>query len=382
MQIPDRLLLGPGPSPVSTRVLRALSAPILSHLDPVTLAIMDDTRERLARVFRAPEGSLALLVSGTGTSAMETCVANLTESGRRALALVNGYFGDRLAQTLARYGAQVTRVEGEWGRAMSLSDVRAALAREKADIVSVVHAETSTGVRNPVKEIATLAREHDALTIVDAVTSLGAVPVDVADWGVDACYSCGQKGIGAPSAMAPVTLTPRALERRVNCRSFYLDLQLLEDYWTRRKYHHTLSSSVLVAFNEALVELEEEGLEARWERHHRCHRALAAGLRAVGLELLPPESDRLWNLNTVRVPDGVDEAKVRQHLLRESSIEIGSGLGPLAGKIWRVGLMGAGATSSIVLRFLVAFERALAANGYKLQFGAAAGAASSVAAGP
>lgn len=376
MLIPDRLLLGPGPSPVSTRVFRALSAPILSHLDPVTLAIMDDTRERLARVFRAPEGSLALLVSGTGTSAMEACVANLTGPGKRALAVVNGYFGDRLAQMLERYGAQVARVQGEWGRAISLADVRAALAREKADIISVVHAETSTGVRNPVKEIAALAREHDALTIVDAVTSLGAVPVDVAGWGVDACYSCGQKGIGAPSAMAPLTLAPRALERRVDCRSFYLDLRLLEDFWLRRKYHHTLSSSVLVACNEALVELEEEGLEARWERHHRCHRALVAGLQAIGLDLLPPESDRLWNLNTVRVPDGVDEAKVRQHLLHESSIEIGSGLGPLAGKVWRVGIMGAGATPSIVMQFLGAFERALTANGYKLERGAAVGAAS------
>jgi alanine-glyoxylate transaminase/serine-glyoxylate transaminase/serine-pyruvate transaminase len=358
MNIPDRLLLGPGPSPVSTRVLRALSAPILSHLDPVTLAIMDDTRQRLGRVFKSPEGSLSLLVSGTGTSAMETCVANLTAPGTRAVAVVNGYFGDRIAQMVQRYGADVARVNPH--------------------LVTVVHAETSTGVRNPVKEIAGLAREHDALTIVDAVTSLGAVPLDVAGWGVDACYSCGQKGIGAPSALAPVTFAPRALERRVECRSFYLDLKLLEDYWVRRKYHHTMSSSVLIAFNEALTELEEEGLGPRWERHQRCHRALAAGLRGIALELLPPESDRLPNLNTVRVPDGVDEAKVRQHLLNESGIEVGSGLGPLAGRIWRVGIMGAGASPAIVMQFLAAFERALAANGYKLERGRAVGAASAV----
>lgn len=376
MNIPDRLLLGPGPSPVSTRVLRALSAPILSHLDPVTLAIMDDTRERLARVFRSPDGALSLLISGTGTSAMETCVANLVAPGTRAVSVVNGYFGDRIAQLLQRYGAEVTRVEGEWGRAIDPDDVRAAFARTKADIVSVVHGETSTGVRNPVKEIAAIAREHDALSIVDAVTSLGAVPVEIAQWGVDACYSCGQKGIGAPSAMAPITFAPRALARRVECRSFYLDVKLLEDYWIRRKYHHTLSSSALVAFNEALVELEEEGLERRWARHEQCHRALITGLRGIGLELLPPEADRLCNLNTVRVPEGLDEAKVRQHLLKESNIEIGSGLGPLAGRIWRVGIMGAGATPAIVMQFLSAFECALAANSYKLERGAAVGAAS------
>ncbi len=376
MHIPERLLLGPGPSPVSSRVLRALSAPILSHLDPVTLGVMDDTRERLRRVFHAAEGALSLLTSGTGTSAMETCVANLARPGARAVSAVNGYFGDRIAQMLQRYGAEVTRVDGEWGRAIDPADVRAALARTKADIVSVVHAETSTGVRNPVKEVAALARERDALTIVDAVTSLGAIPVDIAGWQVDACYSCAQKGIGAPSGMAPLTFGPRALERRVECRSFYFDLKLLEDYWLHRKYHHTLCSSVLVAVNEALAEVEEEGLEARWRRHEQCHRALAAGLEAIGLGLLPPPNDRLWNLNAVRVPEGINEPAVRQHLLKESSIEIGAGLGPLAGKIWRVGIMGAGAMPLIVLQFLAAFERALAANGYKLERGAAVGAAS------
>ena len=367
MNLPDRLLLGPGPSPVSPRVLRALSAPILSHLDPVTLSIMDDTRERLTRVFKSPAGSLSLLISGTGTSAMETCVANLTEPGKRAVSVVNGYFGDRFAQMLQRYGAEVTRVDGEWGRAIDPAEVRKMLARTKADLVSIVHAETSTGVRNPVQEVAALAREHDAITIVDAVTSLGSIPVDIAGWGVDACYSCAQKGIGAPSAMSPVTFAPRALERRVSCRSFYLDVGLLEDYWVRRKYHHTLSSSVLIAISEALKELEEESLEKRWARHEQCHHALVAGLRNIGLDLLPPASDRLWNLNAVRVPGGVDEAGVRQHLLRESNIEIGAGLGPLAGKIWRVGIMGAGATPATVTRFLGAFELALAANGHQLE---------------
>lgn len=362
MHIPERLLLGPGPSPVSPRVLRTLSAPILSHLDPVTLALMDDTRARLARVFRAPEGSLCLLTSGTGTSAMETCVANLTSPGTRAVSVINGYFGDRIAQMLQRYGADVTRVEGEWGRAIDPRQVEAAVARAKPAIVSIVHAETSTGVRNPVQEVATLARTHDALVLVDAVTSLGAVPVDVAAWDVDACYSCAQKGIGAPSGMAPVAFGPRALQRRVQCRSFYFDLGLLEDYWLRRKYHHTLCSPILLAVNEALVELEEEGLEARWRRHEDAHRALVAGLEGLGMSLLPPPADRLWNLNAVRVPDGVDEAAVRKRLLEERGIEIGAGLGPLTGKIWRVGIMGAGATAEVVGKFLSALEQALTAK--------------------
>jgi alanine-glyoxylate transaminase / serine-glyoxylate transaminase / serine-pyruvate transaminase len=361
MTVPHRLLLGPGPSPVSPRVLRALGSPVLSHLDPYLVTLLDDTRARLGRVFQAGPGALSLLISGTGTSGMEACVANLTAPGTRALAVVNGYFGDRIAQMLERYGAEVERVEGAWGRACDVSAVQAAMARRRPDLVTVVHAETSTGVRNPIEAVAALAREHDALTIVDAVTSLGAVPLDVAAAGIDACYSCSQKGLGAPSGMAPVTFGPRALARRVTCRSFYLDLALLEDYWVRRKYHHTLCSSLLMAVREALVALEEDGLDARWARHERCHRLLTEGLSALGLELLPPEGERLWNLNAVRVPDGVDESVVRRRLLEEASIEIGAGLGPLAGKIWRVGLMGVGATPQVVQQFLTAFERALKA---------------------
>jgi alanine-glyoxylate transaminase/serine-glyoxylate transaminase/serine-pyruvate transaminase len=360
-------------------VLRALSAPVLSHLDPELVKLLDDTRARLARVFRAEAGALSLLISGTGTSGMEACVANLAAPGKRAVAVVNGYFGDRIAQMLERHGAQVQRIEGEWGRAIDPDAVGAALRRGPVDLVTVVHAETSTGVRNPVREIAALARAHDALVLADAVTSLGAIPLEIAEWQVDACYSCSQKGLGAPSGMAPVTFGPRALERRVPSRSFYLDLSLLEDYWLRRKYHHTLCSSLLVAVREALIVVEEEGLEARWARHERCHLALAAGLSAIGVGLLPPEGERLWDLNAVRVPTtlaGAAEAGVRQHLLNEASIEIGAGLGPLAGRIWRVGLMGAGATPQIVLQFLAALERALAANGYELSRGAAVGAAS------
>jgi alanine-glyoxylate transaminase/serine-glyoxylate transaminase/serine-pyruvate transaminase len=224
-------------------------------------------------------------------------------------------------------------------------------------------------VLNPVREVAVVAHEAGALVLVDTVTSLGGHPVDVAGWGLDAVYSCSQKCLGAPSGMSPVAWTPAARARAVPCRSFYLDLSLLEDYWVRRKYHHTLSSSLLYAFREALIGVEEEGLAARWARHERQHAALAQGLAAIGLELLPPPGERLWTLNAVRVPAGVDEAAVRRTLLTEFSIEIGAGLGPLAGKVWRVGLMGASATPALVTLFLAALGHALNANGYPCDVG-------------
>jgi alanine-glyoxylate transaminase/serine-glyoxylate transaminase/serine-pyruvate transaminase len=281
------------------------------------------------------------------------------------LVVVTGYFGDRLAQIFERYGAEVKRVDVEWGRACDPAAVERALAAAPAEIVAVVHAETSTGVLNPLQEIARIAADAGALTVVDAVTSLGAVPLRTEDWAVDVCYSCSQKGIGAPSGMAPISFSARALAQRVPCRSFYLDLGLLEDYWIRRKYHHTISAPLVYAVREALTVIAEEGLEDRWARHRRNHLALAAGLEALGLALLPPSPERLWTLNAVKVPDGVDEAVVRRRLLEEFSIEIGAGLGPLAGRIWRVGLMGAGSTLSNVLLFLTALERVLATVGHR-----------------
>jgi alanine-glyoxylate transaminase/serine-glyoxylate transaminase/serine-pyruvate transaminase len=237
--------------------------------------------------------------------------------------------------------------------------VRAALRERGADLVACVHAETSTGVLNPVRDLTAIAHEHGALVLVDAVTSLGGHPLEAAAWGLDAVYSCTQKCIGAPSGLAPVAWTPAAQARRVPCRSFYLDLALLEDYWVRRKYHHTLSSTLLYALYEALAAVEEEGLEARWARHERNHQALVRGLEALGLSLLPPQSERLWTLNAVRVPDGIDEAAVRRALLTGFGIEIGAGLGPLAGKIWRVGLMGASSTDTLVTQFLDALGQVL-----------------------
>jgi alanine-glyoxylate transaminase/serine-glyoxylate transaminase/serine-pyruvate transaminase len=297
---------------------------------------------------------------------METCVANLVREGTRATVIVTGYFGDRLAQMCARYGAAVTRLDVEWGRACDPAALRKSLQATPADVVAIVHAETSTGVLNPVQELAAIAREHGALTIVDAVTSFGGHPLDVGAWGLDAVYSCTQKCLGGPSGLAPVVFSPRALEKKVQCRSFYFDLGLLEDYWIRRKYHHTMSSTLVYALYEALAIVEEETLEVRWARHKKHHEALVEAITPMGLGLLPRESDRLWTLNAIRVPEGVDEAGVRKHLLDEFNIEIGAGLGPLAGKIWRVGLMGASSSPRLVVLLRGALESALAKQTHRV----------------
>lgn len=371
----ERILLGPGPSLIAPRVMRALAAPVLSHLDPEFVPMLDDVRASLQRVFRADSRSLTIATSGTGTSAMEAAVANTVVDGMRAIVIVTGYFGDRLAQIIERYGARVRRIHVEWGRSVDPQRLEDELVRDGADIVGIVHAETSTGVRNPVKELAALARAHGALTIVDTVTSLGGHDVDLAGWGVDVAYSCTQKCIGAPSGLAPLAVSGAARERLVKCRSFYLDLRLLEDYWVGRKYHHTMSTSLVYALREALLMIDEEGLAERVARHERNHRALAAGIEAMGLALLPPEGERLWTLNAVCVPAGVDEAAVRRTLLTTYNIEVGAGLGPLAGKIWRVGLMGASSTPQTLLQFLASLEGALAANGHEVPAGAGVAAA-------
>jgi alanine-glyoxylate transaminase/serine-glyoxylate transaminase/serine-pyruvate transaminase len=373
----ERILLGPGPSLIAPRVMRALAAPVLSHLDPDFVPMLDDVRTSLRRVFKADDQALTIATSGTGTSAMEAAVANVVSDGTRAVVVVTGYFGDRLVQIMERYGAQVRRIDVEWGRAADPALLRAELKKEGADVVGIVHAETSTGVMNPVKELAAIAREFGALTVVDTVTSLGGHNVDLAGWGVDVAYSCSQKCIGAPSGMSPIAVSGAARAKMVKCRSFYLDLKLLEDYWQGRKYHHTLSTSLIYALREALLMVEEEGLEARYARHERHHLALVAGIEAMGLSLLPPVAERLWTLNTVRVPAGVDELAVRKTLLGTFNLEVGAGLGPLAGKIWRVGLMGASSTPQTLLQFLAALEAALATQGHRLPGGAGVAAAES-----
>ena len=371
----ERILLGPGPSLIAPRVMRALAAPVLSHLDPDFVPMLDDVSASLRRVFRADAKALTLATSGTGTSAMEAAVANAVSEGKRGTVVVTGYFGERLVQMFERYGAQVSRVDVEWGRACDPQLLRDQLKKQGADIVGIVHAETSTGVRNPVKELAGIAREHGALTIVDTVTSLGGQEFDLAGWGVDIAYSCSQKCLGAPSGMSPIAVAGPARSRLVKCRSFYLDLALLEDYWMARKYHHTLSTSLIYALREALQMVEEEGLEARVARHERHHHALVAGIEAMGLSLLPPVGERLWTLNTVRVPSGVDELAVRRMLLNTFNLEVGAGLGPLAGKIWRVGLMGASSTPQTLLQFLGVLEAALSAHGYQARAGVGVAAA-------
>lgn len=354
------LLLGPGPSPVSAAVRAALSAPSRSHLDPEFMAVLDDVRGKLARVFGAPDGSIAAPISGTGTSGMETVVANLCEPGKNVLVVVTGYFGDRLAQMFERYGAAVTRFDVEWGRAVSASAIERSMMDDRFDIIAAVHVETSTGVVNPIREIGRIAREHDSLFVVDAVTSVGAMPFDAAVDNVDAAYTCSQKGLGAPSGLAPVLFTPRALQRKVKCRSFYFDLDLLDAYWSGRKYHHTMSAPLLWALHAALSEVETEGIAARHARHEANHRLLVTSLEAMGWSLLPAVGERSWSLNAVNVPHGVDDAAVRKGLLTQKGIEIGAGLGPLAGKVFRVGLMGAGSTQSnveLLLRALAEVAR-------------------------
>lgn len=359
---------------IPARVMRAMGEPVLSHLDPDVVATLDRVRDGLGRLFQAPADALTIATSGTGTSAMEAVIANLVGEGTRVLVVVTGYFGERLVEICRRYGAVITRVDVEWGRAADPQAVREALAAGGADIVACVHGETSTGVLNPVREIAEVAHAHGALVLVDTVTTLGGHPVDVAGWGLDAVYSCAQKGVGAPSGFSPLAFTEAARARKVPCRSFYLDLSLLEDYWVRRKYHHTLSSSMLFALREALAMIDEETLPARWARHERHHLAFARGLAAIGVELLPPAGERLWTLNAVRVPAGVDEARVRQRLLREYSIEVGAGLGPLAGRIWRVGLMGASSSQVLMVTLLAALEQILHESGHRSQGGAVAAA--------
>lgn len=354
-----RLLLGPGPSPVSPRVINAMTAPPLSHLDPDFVRILDDVRARLARVFAAEEGWFTPAISGTGTSAMEAAIANTVVPGMRAAVVVNGYFGDRLAQMIERFGAHVHRLEGEWGRAIDPDTVTAAIRDREVDVFAIVHAETTTGVLNPVGDIAPALRAREIPLIVDCVTSLGAAPVDAAAWGASVCYSCSQKGLGAPSGLGPIAFNPEKPARRDSVRSFAFDRQLLEAFWVERKYHHTISAPLIYALREALIEVEEETLPARFERHRDVHAALVRGLDGMGISLLPPPAERIPSLNAVVVPEGVDEAAVRRELLTRHNIEIGGALGPLAGRIWRVGLMGSGATRENVGILLAALADVL-----------------------
>lgn len=368
-QPPARTLLGPGPSDVAPSVSRALGAPTLGHLDPRLFACMDELRSALRGVF-GTQNPATFLISGTGTAGMEAVLANLIEPGEVVLVPVHGYFGARVAEIAARCGAEVVRVDGEWGRASDISKARAALGTKKPALVAVVHAETSTGVRQELAPWRDLAREHGALFVADTVTSLGCIPVDADANGLDGAWSCTQKGLSCASGMSPVTFSPRAVERvrarQRKVQSFYLDLGLLLDYWDgAHAYHHTISSNLLYGVHEALRLVHEEGLAKRFERTALVSKAACAGFEAMGLKLLVPQAERLPELLAVCIPDGVDDARVRSRLLRDYDIEIGGGLGVFKGKLWRVGLMGHGATRRNVLTLLAALRACLEAEGSK-----------------
>lgn len=366
--LPPRILLGPGPSPVDDRVLRAMARPLVGHLDPEFLALMDETQGMLRRVF-GTTNRMTFAVSGTGSAGMEAAMVNLIEPGDRVVVGVAGVFGMRLAEQARRNGAAVVTVETAWGTVLDEQRLIEEIRREPTRLVAIVHAETSTGVLQPLDAIVRAARDSDTLVVVDAVTSLGAHPVAVDDRGIDVCYSGTQKCLSCPPGLAPVTFGARALEavdgRRSPVRSWYLDVGLLKGYWgSERAYHHTAPVSMAFALHEALRIVVDEGPEARAARHRLHHRALVAGLEAMGLDMLVTDpAQRLWSLNAVRVPDRIDEARVRRTLLRRHGIEIGGGLGPLAGSIWRIGLMGSGSTANNVLLLLSALQGALADQG-------------------
>lgn len=375
-----RILLGPGPSNVHARVLKAMSTPLVGHLDPEFLHLMEETKALLRFVFQT-KNTLTLPISGTGSAGMETCFVNLLEPGDEVIVGVNGVFGTRMVDVIERCGAKAIKIETEWGRVIAAEQVQEALQQcRRPKLVALVHAETSTGAWQPLEEISSLVHETGALFVVDAVTSLGGCPVKVDEWRIDACYSGTQKCLSCPPGLSPVTFSPSALEvirkRKSKVQSWYLDLTMIEKYWgEERVYHHTAPISMNYALREALRLVQEEGLEARFQRHERNHNALAAGLAAMGLPLAAQEGHRLWTLNSVAIPAGVDDAGVRRQLLDEYNIEVGAGLGPLRGKIWRIGLMGESSSRSNVLLVLSALEEILRKQGHSCALGAGVSAA-------
>lgn len=370
---PTRILMGPGPSNVHPRVLQAMAQPTIGHLDPAFLALMDETMDLLRQVFRTAN-PVTFAVSGTGSAGMEAAFVNLLEPGDRVVIGVHGVFGERMCDVAARCGAEVRRVDAEWGRIVDPEALSAAIRESRPKLVGIVHAETSTGVRQPLETIRDAARECGALLLVDCVTSLGGVDLRIDEWGIDVAYSGTQKCLSCPPGLAPVTFGERALaayDRRAGkVQSWYLDIGMIRRYWGgERLYHHTAPINALYGLAEALRLVVEEGLDARIARHARNARALHAGLEAMGLPLFAQEGYRLPSLTTVRVPDGCDEAAVRGELLEECGVEIGGGLGPVRGKVWRTGLMGETSSPRNVLYLLSCLELLLRRQGVRVGSG-------------
>ena len=375
---PQRTLLGPGPSDVNPRILEALSRPTIGHLDPVFIEMMDDLKKLLQFAFQT-RNELTFPVSAPGSAGMETAFVNLVERGDKVIICQNGVFGGRMRENAERCGAQVVMVQDDWGKAIDLSKVEKALNQNTdAKILAFVHAETSTGVRSDAEGLCALAKKFDCLSIVDAVTSLGGIEVNVDDWGIDAIYSGTQKCLSCVPGISPVSFSEKAAHniksRKSPVQSWFLDMSLVMGYWStqsKRSYHHTAPVNSLYALHESLLILQEEGLFNSWSRHKLHHEALVVGLEALGLSFVVQPEDRLPQLNLVRFTEGINENAARQFLLENYNLEIGSGLGPLAGNVWRIGLMGFGSNKKNVLLCLSAIGSALRAQGGQLDLPAA-----------
>jgi len=379
---PVRTLMGPGPSDVHPRILSALARPTIGHLDPSFGMMMDEVKELLQYAFQT-KNALTFPVSAPGSAGMETCFANLLEAGDTAIVCQNGVFGGRMKENVERCGATAIMVQDDWGKAVDPKKVEEALkAHPEATLLAFVHAETSTGAVSDAKTLCALAKQYDCLSLVDAVTSLGGSELRVDDWGIDAIYSGTQKCLSCVPGLSPVSFSERAQERikqrKQPVQSWFLDLNLVMGYWGSdggRSYHHTAPVNSLYALHESLLMLQEEGLENSWARHARLHGALKAGLEAMGIGFIVPEDSRLPQLNAVIIPQGIDEALVRKRLLNEYDLEIGAGLGSLAGKVWRIGLMGHSASASNVMFCLASLESILSDIGADINTGAALPAA-------
>ena len=379
---PQRILMGPGPSDVNPRILEALSRPTIGHLDPLFINMMDELKELLRYAFQT-KNEVTIPISAPGSAGMETCFVNLVEPGDKVIICSNGVFGKRMTENVTRCGGEAILVEDPWGRAVDPDKVEHALkANPEAVILAFVHAETSTGAMSDAATLTTLAHRYDCLTIVDTVTSLGGVPLKVDEWGLDAVYSGTQKCLSCIPGLSPVTFNDRAMKkiknRKTKSQSWFLDLSLMLGYWdggNKRAYHHTAPINPLYALHEALYLLHIEGLENAWQRHRYHHNALKAGLEALGIKLVVPDTERLPQLNAVSIPAGVDDALVRKKLLDEYNLEIGAGLGESAGKLWRIGLMGYSAKRGNVLYCLSALEAVLGELGSGISRGKAVEAA-------